>query len=359
MLHVITAPRPGDQTASTSSPRCCAGGTVGGSAERLTQIEQRPLDPGDRRRDQRRLPAARRASSSPAACSSARRCRRGRRSGSTRRACCTSTGSSSPARGRAPASAGRCRQSTRLPAAGQVVLFTPAWGAPVPRVTGAAEVTLDSFPAAAAEHGSDRDRDRGRRGRRRDDPADRRRPDGDRLGGGEAAGRGTRRHAADGTADPAAGLGRRRAALGGGPVLVKNGKAVFRSLEDFTNDQVASRAPRAGVGQLADGRIVLVAVDGNQPGYSAGMTSFELAQTLQRLGAVTAAAVESGRRRHRRLRRPAARPAERRRRRAAREGGAARRVLRRLLAAAAAAAERRPGAHGRAARRTSSCDPRR
>jgi hypothetical protein len=45
------------------------------------------------------------------------------------------------------------------------------------------------------------------------------------------------------------------------------------------------------VGQLADGRIVLVAVDGDQPGYSAGMTSFELAQTLQRLGAITASAL--------------------------------------------------------------------
>jgi hypothetical protein len=77
-------------------------------------------------------------------------------------------------------------------------------------------------------------------------------------------------------------------------VLVRNGKAIFRSLEDFTNEQVAARSPRAGVGQLADGRIILVAVDGQQPGYSVGMTSFELAQTLQRLGAVTASAVDSG-----------------------------------------------------------------
>ncbi|MBA3843092.1 MAG: phosphodiester glycosidase family protein [Actinobacteria bacterium] len=83
-------------------------------------------------------------------------------------------------------------------------------------------------------------------------------------------------------------------ALGGGPVLVRNGKAVFRSLEDFTNDQVTARDPRAGVGQLADGRVVLVAVDGGQPGYSVGLTSFELAQTMQRLGAVTASGVESG-----------------------------------------------------------------
>ena len=84
------------------------------------------------------------------------------------------------------------------------------------------------------------------------------------------------------------------AALGGGPVLVRNSKPVFRSLEDFTNDQVTQRDARAGVGQLADGRIVLVAVDGRQPGYSVGLTSFELAQTLQRLGAVTASAVDPG-----------------------------------------------------------------
>jgi hypothetical protein len=83
-------------------------------------------------------------------------------------------------------------------------------------------------------------------------------------------------------------------ALGGGPVLVRDAKPVFRSLEDFTNDQISQRDPRAGVGQLADGRIILVAVDGGQPGYSVGLTSFELAQTLVRLGAVTGSAVDFG-----------------------------------------------------------------
>jgi hypothetical protein len=83
-------------------------------------------------------------------------------------------------------------------------------------------------------------------------------------------------------------------AIGGGPVLVRNGKPVFRSLEDFTNDQVSRRDPRAGVGQLADGRVILVAVDGDQPGYSVGMTSFELGQAMAQLGAVTANAVASG-----------------------------------------------------------------
>jgi exopolysaccharide biosynthesis protein len=83
-------------------------------------------------------------------------------------------------------------------------------------------------------------------------------------------------------------------AIGGGPLLVRNGAPVFRALEDFTSVQVAPRAPRTGIGQLTDGRIVLVAVDGRQPGYSTGMSNFELAQTLVRLGAVTGAALDSG-----------------------------------------------------------------
>jgi hypothetical protein len=74
-------------------------------------------------------------------------------------------------------------------------------------------------------------------------------------------------------------------------VLVRDRKAVFRSGEDFDDALLADRAPRAGIGQLADGRIIMVAVDGDQPGYSAGMTTYELAQAMQRLGAVNASAV--------------------------------------------------------------------
>jgi flagellar hook assembly protein FlgD len=83
-------------------------------------------------------------------------------------------------------------------------------------------------------------------------------------------------------------------ALGGGPVVVRDGKPVFRSFEGFTTDQLAQRHPRTGVGQLADGRIVLVAVDGRQPGYSTGLTNFELALMMMRLGCVTASALDAG-----------------------------------------------------------------
>ena len=83
-------------------------------------------------------------------------------------------------------------------------------------------------------------------------------------------------------------------AVGGGPIIVREGKPVYRSLEGFTTDQLAYRHPRTGVGQTADGRILLVAVDGRQPGYSTGLTNFELALTMMRLGCVTASALDAG-----------------------------------------------------------------
>jgi hypothetical protein len=180
------------------------------------------------------------------------------------------------------------------PSPGQTVLFTSTYGPRTPVVAGAAEAVLGAFPPAA--------------------------PNTDlagavtavAAGGGEpippggavlmAAGGAAAKLQAEARIGAAihTRLGLQpawdgvTAGLGGGPVLVRNGKAVFRSLEDFTNDQVGSRTARGAVGQLADGRIVLVAVDGGRPGYSAGLTSFELAQALVRLGAVTAAGLDPG-----------------------------------------------------------------
>jgi Phosphodiester glycosidase/FlgD Ig-like domain len=83
-------------------------------------------------------------------------------------------------------------------------------------------------------------------------------------------------------------------AIGGGPLLLRDGRPVFRAKEAFTTSQLAPRDPRSAVGQLSDGRLVFVAVDGRQAGYSVGLTNFELAQTMMRLGAVRAMALDSG-----------------------------------------------------------------
>jgi phosphodiester glycosidase len=83
-------------------------------------------------------------------------------------------------------------------------------------------------------------------------------------------------------------------AVGGGPQIVRDAAPVFRAGEAFTSTQLGQRAPRSAVGQRADGRVVLVAADGRQPGYSVGLTNFELAQALVRLGAVTGMALDGG-----------------------------------------------------------------
>ncbi len=83
-------------------------------------------------------------------------------------------------------------------------------------------------------------------------------------------------------------------AIGGGPLLVKNGKAIFHAGETFNSRQLNGRQARGAVGQLADGRIVMVGVEGTKPAYSIGMSSYELAVELARLGARTAFGLGSG-----------------------------------------------------------------
>ncbi len=84
------------------------------------------------------------------------------------------------------------------------------------------------------------------------------------------------------------------AAIGGGPILVANGKAVFRTNESFDDSVLNVRGARSAVGQLADGRILLVTVEGGGSAYSAGMTNFELAVAMVHLGAVTAIGLGTG-----------------------------------------------------------------
>jgi hypothetical protein len=85
-----------------------------------------------------------------------------------------------------------------------------------------------------------------------------------------------------------------RGAIGGGPQLVANGKAVFRSRESFGDPVLNRRSARSAIGQLSDGRLLLVTVEGGTSAYSAGMTNFELAVLLTRLGARTAFALGTG-----------------------------------------------------------------
>ena len=181
------------------------------------------------------------------------------------------------------------------PAANGAALYTDAYGPSTPAVSGGAAAILFPFPAATPEVGLAA-------------PIVEALADGAAVaippGGAVLVARGTQ--AAALRAEALAGgtltvtLGLRPSwpdmvgAIGGGPQIVRNGAPIFRAGEVFTTKQLGPRAPRSAVGQLRDGRIVLVAVDGRQPGYSIGLTNFELAQTLVRLGAVTGMALDSG-----------------------------------------------------------------
>ena len=83
-------------------------------------------------------------------------------------------------------------------------------------------------------------------------------------------------------------------AIGGGPLLVRNGKPIFHAGESFGPRDLNSRRARGAIGQRPDGRIVLVAVEGTKAAYSIGMSNYELGVELSRLGVTTAFGLGAG-----------------------------------------------------------------
>lgn len=82
-------------------------------------------------------------------------------------------------------------------------------------------------------------------------------------------------------------------AIGGGPLLVREGRPVGDAGEGFTSNQTGSRTARSAVGQTGDGTRLLVTAEGPAQG-SPGITVGEQAALLARLGARTAIAMDAG-----------------------------------------------------------------
>lgn len=90
-----------------------------------------------------------------------------------------------------------------------------------------------------------------------------------------------------------------REAVGGGPMLVADGRNVavenyWREVFDGGGIAGLSRQPRTAIGATADGRILLVVCDGRNMRGSAGFTLSELADKLIALGAVRAVNLDGG-----------------------------------------------------------------
>jgi hypothetical protein len=181
-----------------------------------------------------------------------------------------------------------------VPRRNGIALFTPDWGPATPRLPGSYAVVLEAFPAAV--------------------------PGTDLVGTVTSVAQGASVPLAPGRAVLVASGSARTAlrveapvgaavtvrltlrpdwatvsdAVGGGPLLVRDGKVVHDAGEAFTSSQLVPRHPRTAVGQLADGRLVFAVVDGRQPGYSIGMTTLEMALLMVRLGAVEAMQLDGG-----------------------------------------------------------------
>jgi hypothetical protein len=184
-------------------------------------------------------------------------------------------------------------QLNEPPRPNAAALFTPVWGGNVPTVKGATTIVLEPFPPTAARK--------------------------DLVGPIVSAGPS---HVvavpADGAVLVARGTSARpfaalpvgtpvtlriplpndwatvTDAISSGPTLVRDGKPIFNAGEALTPVQLHGREPRTAVGQRADGTIVMLAVDGRRPGWSIGITNWDLAQTLVHYGCVTGFALDSG-----------------------------------------------------------------
>ena len=85
-------------------------------------------------------------------------------------------------------------------------------------------------------------------------------------------------------------------AIGGGPVLVQNSKMRVTNNEErmFTGKAVNDLHPRTAMGYTADGKIIILVVEGRNPGIAEGASLTELAKIFLELGAVEALNLDGG-----------------------------------------------------------------
>lgn len=84
-----------------------------------------------------------------------------------------------------------------------------------------------------------------------------------------------------------------RDGIGGGPLLVRDGRVVRQAGQGFSPDGYAVRHPRTAVGQQPNGRLLFAVADGRSRS-SYGLRTRALAKIMAGLGAVNAMALDGG-----------------------------------------------------------------
>lgn len=83
--------------------------------------------------------------------------------------------------------------------------------------------------------------------------------------------------------------------VGGGPQLIKSGRVeITNAAEKILPSFVSDYHPRTAIAKLRSGQILLVTVDGRQPGESVGMSLTMLADLLLEFGAIEAINLDGG-----------------------------------------------------------------
>lgn len=87
-----------------------------------------------------------------------------------------------------------------------------------------------------------------------------------------------------------------KAAVGGGPVLLQNGEIVITNEEErmFTGKGISDKHPRTAMGYTADGKLIILVVQGRFPALAEGATLPQEAQILKNLGCTEALNLDGG-----------------------------------------------------------------
>ena len=83
--------------------------------------------------------------------------------------------------------------------------------------------------------------------------------------------------------------------LGAGPQLIKSARISVTHLQEKMAENFATdRHPRTAIGKAADGKLLMVTVDGRQPKMSVGISLYSLADLLLELNAIDAINLDGG-----------------------------------------------------------------
>ena len=85
-------------------------------------------------------------------------------------------------------------------------------------------------------------------------------------------------------------------AVGGGPVLLQNGNVQITNNEElkFAGKAINDKHPRTAMGYTADGKLILMVIEGRFPGKAEGVTLTQEANMLKEIGCVEALNLDGG-----------------------------------------------------------------